>query len=661
MSFNYIIKYTLFIIIFINSFISLTINNKCKQDINYNFTNFGQYYISSYGRKIFNVPEIYLSLTDIKYTYSIEYNIIEIEYYINIFDQYFHLIKPPDLARLYNLQFFCNFYSFEINENIYSFPNIHENKYYLCVEYIKMSEHAKFGITFYKINEIEDDIEYNELFFFNDRIININKNPSNQNNNRFNFLLAQKKFNQLLSEINKLKYEKKNSEESINFKISFLQPPLYLLKREIAIVEGRWSFNNIYERYFCFCRGESCLNILTFNMNDYQSCKYFFYLTIIDNNRHVYPKTHYLLSDFFDENIESSEALPIFNELLKRGLNAHYLTVSPKINKYYCKKLNCLKDFNIIYGIRKINGDFLERYLELILKLKYVIAAEKYDGIDNLFYNLDYIIYIFLGHGVTYIKSYLYNDYLSPKKYNKILLPSSERFITLALDAGWKNDDIVKVGYPKWDNYEIHKGKILSSEEAKIKERDIFIMFTWRKIKKGKYVSPLYYNNINNLLNNKDIKKHLYNNNIKLFFCYHHTLRDKRIFNIDDDDIVKFISQNEISILLKNSSLIITDFSSILFDAIVQRKPLILYLPDGLAPNLKEIYTKEYFETINKIKNGIIYLHEIFLDLNEVVNKIIYYIKNGFILEKEKLKFYKKFELHNRDNTKNFINYLTSN
>ena len=189
------------------------------------------------------------------------------------------------------------------------------------------------------------------------------------------------------------------------------------------------------------------------------------------------------------------------------------------------------------------------------------------------------------------------------------------------------------------------------------KERSIFLMFTWRKVKKGKVVSDLYYDNIYNLLNNKEINDELNFNNVKIYFCYHHTLMDKKKINVNNTNI-RFISQNEISILLKNSSLIITDFSAILFDAVIQRKPLILFIPDGLDPNLQEIYSKDYYETITKIKNGVIYLFEVFLEISQAVNKILYYIKNGFSLEEEKLKFYKQFNLRNIDNTKTFIKYL---
>jgi len=200
--------------------------------------------------------------------------------------------------------------------------------------------------------------------------------------------------------------------------------------------------------------------------------------------------------------------------------------------------------------------------------------------------------------------------------------------------------------------------KKLSSEYSENNERAIFIMFTWRNVKKGKNVSALYYDNINKLLNNTEINEQLFLNNVKMYFCYHHAVKEKKIINVDNNTNIRFISQNEISILLKNNSLIITDFSAILFDAIVQRKPLILYLPDGLDPNLQDIYTNEYFETINKIKNKDIYLDGVFIDFDKVVNKIYYYINNDFDLGKEKLKIYNKFRLTNKGNTRKFIKYL---
>ena len=267
---NYIIKYVVLSIIFINSFLSLNINEQYKSNINLNFNNFGQYSLASCSRNITNVPEIYLTLSDINYIYSEKFNLIEVTYYINLFDLKFNLIKPSNFSLLYNTGLLCNLYNFEINENIYSFPHIYENKCYFCIEYIKLSDKAKFGVLFYKINELNEKVEYHEIFLFNSKLISINKDISHLDNNRFNINIIYKNYKELLSKITRFKNENK-------LKYSFLQPPLCFLKEDVVQGEGQWHFKNIYENYFCFCKGESCLNINLFYVYNFQSCKYFFF------------------------------------------------------------------------------------------------------------------------------------------------------------------------------------------------------------------------------------------------------------------------------------------------------------------------------------------------------------------------------------------------
>ena len=267
---NYIIKYVVLSIIFINSFLSLNINEQYKSNINLNFNNFGQYSLASCSRNITNVPEIYLTLSDINYIYSEEFNLIEVTYYINLFDLKFNLIKPSNFSLLYNTGLLCNLYNVEINENIYSFPHIYENRCYFCIEYIKLSDKAKFGVVFYKINELNEKVEYHEIFLSNSTLISINKDISHLDNNRFNINNIYKNYKELLSNITRFKSENK-------LKFSYLQPPLCFLKEDVVQSEGQWHFKNIYENYFCFCKGESCLNINIFYVYNFQSCKYFFF------------------------------------------------------------------------------------------------------------------------------------------------------------------------------------------------------------------------------------------------------------------------------------------------------------------------------------------------------------------------------------------------
>ena len=609
---NLLIKLIILIIIITKFKWLLNLSHPYKNCI-YNKNISNNYNFSSKIENVSNINDIFLNVMNINYTYSQEFQIIEIKYFILLYDKNNDIIKPSDLSLKYDLHLVCDIFIVKNNKNIYSLANIYKNEMYFCVEYINIFEQVKFGITIYKI--FDDNLEYFEHFFFDQSII-LNKNkldPKFQNNNKFNINNIYNNYNQLILT--------KDFKEIFKLKSSYLKPPLCYYKRDIALVEGRWYFNNIFENYFCFCKGEYCLYKMLINNYISQSCKYFFYLTIIDNNRNLSIKSHYLLSDFFNAKIESSDALPLFKEMIKENLNAHYVTMSPQIYNQFCSNIeNCKNNLLIIYGVSKINGDVLEKYLELILKLKAVIIVDPYKSIDDLFYNIEYITYIFFGHGVQYIKSYLYRNYLSYKKFNKILLPPCEKIIKTALEGGWKIENIIQIGLPKWDNYMIYKNNNLFNATI---EKSIFLMFTWRKVKSGKNISDLYINNLYNILKNKKIRGQLKKKNIKIFFCYHHRLNFKN--QIKNNYYIKFIKQTDISTLLKNSSLIITDFSAIMFDAIIQKKPLILYIPDALDENLKDLYVSSYYETIYKLKNGLINLYEIFFDIKKVIQKILYY------------------------------------
>ena len=173
-----LIKYILLLIIFLNS---LSLNNKSKSDIDYDFVKFGKYSLTSLNKNDMKIPEIYLSVTNLNISYSQKYNLIEIIYYITFLDINYHTIKPSNLPLLYNLSIFCNLYYFRGHKNIYSFANIHENKEFFCVEYSKIGDHAKFGINIQQTKEIFEKDKYIELFFFTDKLINTNNNISIQN------------------------------------------------------------------------------------------------------------------------------------------------------------------------------------------------------------------------------------------------------------------------------------------------------------------------------------------------------------------------------------------------------------------------------------------------------------------------------------------------
>jgi CDP-glycerol glycerophosphotransferase (TagB/SpsB family) len=316
--------------------------------------------------------------------------------------------------------------------------------------------------------------------------------------------------------------------------------------------------------------------------------------------------------------------------------------------------LNFKDNFPVIYGPTYINGDFLEKYLDIFLKLKAVISGAKIFSINNLFYNIEYITYICLGHGISYLKEFLFKDYYSQKLYNKIFLPDSNLLISSAIKYGWDNNNIIKIGLPRWDifiNYE------KNSPNNYTKNNSIFVMFTWRDIKKFNKISKYYFKNILNLINNRNIIKNLKLKGISLYFSLHHNIEEYK-YMFHQNNYIKYIIQEKINECLKKVSLIVTDFSSIIFDIIVRYKPYVLYIPDSDDSNIKKIYSKEYYDIINGLKNGSIIFENKFFNLNETIRKIIFYIKNNFKLESNLEQFYQTFKLEGGNNTIKIINYL---
>ena len=511
----------------------------------------------------------------------------------------------------------------------------------------------KFGISIFKKRKY---IEFFNLFIFNSNLINYN-NHIYKNDEKFDPL---KRIN--IHNLNqKTKNENKtnnSNDKTFQLRQLFNLIPNYNIKKYLAQNEEKWYFKNIYNKYFCFCKYSFNSKCLNRNIN--QKCKYYLYLYFIHNNRYVYNKTDYLFSDFSSDHTATGEAYLIFKEMFKQNLSVYYLTKREDIYKKYksLKGNNCTYT-PIIFDSNYINGNFLEKYFDIILRLKVVVSGAKIYSINNLFYNIDYITYICLTHGISYIKDFLYSNYYSNKIYNKIVLPPSNLIITNAKKFGWKDNDIIRIGLPRWDLFNNYMTNLSQfHEKVNNKNKSIFVMFTWRELKeKNLNISKYYFKNIINLLNNEKLNFVLEKNNITLFYTLHHMIEDyKYLFN--NNKYIKYINQEKIIEYLNKSELIITDFSSIIFDIMIRNKPYIIYIPDSEDKNIDNIYNKDYCNIIKCFKNGTTMFKNRFFKINSVVNKIIYYIKNDFILDNSLKSFYNRFNLSGGNNINSFIKYL---
>ena len=174
------------------------------------------------------------------------------------------------------------------------------------------------------------------------------------------------------------------------------------------------------------------------------------------------------------------------------------------------------------------------------------------------------------------------------------------------------------------------------------KNNSILILFTWRETKNKKLINynrSRYFKNIFKLILNVELTKYLIRNNITLYFGLHHKINSYYREQFINLKYIKFVEQNNIVNCIKISDLFITDFSSIIFDFVYQRKPYIIYIPDYNDTLINKNYKNDYVELIQSMENGNIEFENKYFDVDLVVKKIIFYIQNNFQLE-EKLKIF---------------------
>ena len=642
-----VILYFNFVLIVINLFLKyFEYNYNCKKIKN------GLYKNNSY--QFFNPSNLYFNISLIRYSFSFQFNIVKLEYNIIFFDKNNNSIIPSFLTLLYKMHIFCQTFNINSNIKIKYIANILNNNFYHCIEFSKIDENIIYGISVYKTSKYT---EYFTKYYFSNNLIDYN-NILFQNENEFDPLIQINKFEILKQKIQLFKNNSNhnNKNEFLQLKSSFYSNPKFYIKYHLSIKKNIWSFINIYNHYFCLCKYEKDSECLYKNIN--KNCKFNLYLNIIDNNRNIYKKTDYLFADFSSSNSSPGEAYLIFKEMLRKKLSVHYMSKREDIYKMY-KNVNSNRICPIIFDGAYINGDFLEKYLDLFLKLKAVISGAKIFSVNNIFYNIEYITYICLGHGISYLKDFLYKDYYSSKIYNKIILPPSQIIISNAKKYGWNDENIIRIGLPRWDYFTKKENKSISFSKNNFNNnKSIFAMFSWRDLKKNQTLSKYYFKNILKLINNKALIKVLKENNIIFYYTLHHMIEKYKIlFKINP--FIIYINQEDISECLIKTDLIITDFSSIIFDIIVRKKPYIIFIPDSGDKNLKKIYTKNYYKLINGLRKGKINFKNIFVNIKKVIIKIIYYINNKFELEPKLKKFYESFQLESdNNNIQKCINYL---
>ena len=130
--------------------------------------------------------------------------------------------------------------------------------------------------------------------------------------------------------------------------------------------------------------------------------------------------------------------------------------------------------------------------------------------------------------------------------------------------------------------------------------RQILIMPTWRQwLKRGGVTGSQFLETYQALLSNKRLQNFLIKNNLQLVFYPHHELQPfiSKFSQIDLPSNITIADEEHFNVqqLLKESALLITDYSSVFFDFAYMRKPIVYFQFDE-AKFIKEHYAKGYYD-----------------------------------------------------------------
>lgn len=151
---------------------------------------------------------------------------------------------------------------------------------------------------------------------------------------------------------------------------------------------------------------------------------------------------------------------------------------------------------------------------------------------------------------------------------------------------GYTEKQVAYTGFPRLDAW----------HHINVKKKQIVLMPTWRmylaRDPELVFEQTEYYRAYQELINNTELIQFLVNNHLRLVFYLHHEMQKfANSFRADcpNIEIVYRDDQYDIQELLKESVLLITDYSSVHFDFAYMNKPVIYYQFDK-----EEFYSRQY-------------------------------------------------------------------
>lgn len=167
-------------------------------------------------------------------------------------------------------------------------------------------------------------------------------------------------------------------------------------------------------------------------------------------------------------------------------------------------------------------------------------------------------------------------------------------------------------------------------------KNQILVMPTFRKwlqgTKKEDFCKTEYFEKWQRLINNPTIINLLEKYNLELIFYPHYEMQPYvDLFKVENERIkIADFDHYDVQTLLKETKLLITDFSSVFFDYSYMNKPVIFYQYD------RERYIKDHYDfTKGYFSYDTMAPGKVTFDEDELIKEISKVFENNFVVEKE--------------------------
>lgn len=303
----------------------------------------------------------------------------------------------------------------------------------------------------------------------------------------------------------------------------------------------------------------------------------------------------------------------------------------PEINAHYVIDSSHKKDYERVKNLGNIIEFGSDEHKIAFLLCKFAISSHigflepwSYKLYKLLIDRKDRKKYIFLQHGVIF--NDVSNAVNSSCHIDMFVTTTEKEYKSICGENyGFKEGVVVKTGIARYDRLNEFTTK-----------RQILLMPTWRsdiitpsysgENINSDFVNTDYYKCFNSLINNKTLIKLLSEYDVDLIYYPHYEMQPYNSLYEISDSRVKIASKEEYDVqtLLKESMLMITDFSSVFFDFAYMKKPLIYYQK---VPDFK--YNKGY---LNFEEEG---YGEVVYDEDTLIEVLSTYFENEFNIKKK--------------------------